>query len=295
MANEPSGGAAHLKRLRATAGLTQEQLAELAGLHVRTIRGLETDHVTSPRRESLSLIGRALGLDVSGQLRLLAAWGLPDVGTVVPATVPTVDAESSVIDRFLDGSLASCTPVALSETVTVGENRVVLMRRTEEVVVALRTGVSVRHVFYEPRDESVDVERLHLSETENCQVVREFADSIRRVKVFELALGRTLNENDSHVIRYAADFGSATMEEAPGAPGPARGEEIGGFFRPPSSYLLEVRFHERAVPARCTQVFLARPTGPTRTVASLKPSTTNAVHIALVNPKPGGHGIVWNW
>jgi transcriptional regulator with XRE-family HTH domain len=289
--NESAAGPARLRQLRAAAGLTQEQLAGLAGVHVRTIRGLEGGRVSSPRRPTLTLISRALALDASAQLQFLDAWGLPDQDPLIVGS-PSLRAESSVVDEVMSGALASCASFAVSEVVVVDPHRAVVSRRTEDAVLALRDGVNVRYVFYEPDDQSIDVDSLHLRDTENCQVVREIVDPFRRAKVFELALGRTLKVNDSHVMRYTADFAGARTRDPIAA---RTGQEIGGFFRPPASYVLEVRFDQDARPAQCTQIFQSRPTGPIRTVGILEPSTSNAVHLALINPAPGGHGIRWRW
>lgn len=53
---------ASLRRLRTIAGLTQEELAQRAGLGVRTIRDLEHGQVSRPRHSSVQLLADALSL-----------------------------------------------------------------------------------------------------------------------------------------------------------------------------------------------------------------------------------------
>jgi transcriptional regulator with XRE-family HTH domain len=53
---------AELRRRRADARLTQEQLAERSGLSARTVRDLERGRVRYPRPESLRLLAEVLGL-----------------------------------------------------------------------------------------------------------------------------------------------------------------------------------------------------------------------------------------
>ncbi|MEV4894652.1 NB-ARC domain-containing protein [Nonomuraea sp. NPDC055795] len=65
----PSLGAM-LRGWRERALLTQEQLAERAGLSVRTIRRLEGDRPHRPRSTSLSLLAAALSLNAAEQRRL---------------------------------------------------------------------------------------------------------------------------------------------------------------------------------------------------------------------------------
>lgn len=291
--NRVDDGPAQLRGLRALAGLTQEQLADLAGVHVRTVRGLETSHITSPRRYTLVHLARALGLDVSGQLALLETWGRGGVGPGELSRVTVRRDSANVIGDLLAASATSAMPVSLSETIVIGPDRLTDYRRTEEVLVALVDGVTGRHLFYAPEDDTVPVEDFHLSSLENCQVVRERIDPDTHAKLFDLSLGRSLNKGDSHVVRYAIDMAAARRSNR--AVAPAGGCEIGGFVHSPASYILEVRFPAGAAPRECAQVFQARPTGPIRKLRRLLPGTAHSVHIALVHPKPGGHGIVWSW
>jgi transcriptional regulator with XRE-family HTH domain len=62
-----------LQRLRQQAGMTQEQLAERAGLGVRTVRRLETDERTNARFATVDQLADALKLDPAARLALFAA------------------------------------------------------------------------------------------------------------------------------------------------------------------------------------------------------------------------------
>ncbi|GHC32074.1 helix-turn-helix domain-containing protein [Streptomyces cinnamoneus] len=62
-----------LRRLRREAGMTQETLAERAGVGVRTIRGLETGERADPRVTTVRLLADALGLAPEDREELLAA------------------------------------------------------------------------------------------------------------------------------------------------------------------------------------------------------------------------------
>jgi transcriptional regulator with XRE-family HTH domain len=59
-----------LKRYRIAAGLTQEELAERAGLSARAIRALENGDHRAPRRSTLDLLATALGLTSAERTRL---------------------------------------------------------------------------------------------------------------------------------------------------------------------------------------------------------------------------------
>ncbi|HEV2375967.1 MAG TPA: tetratricopeptide repeat protein [Streptosporangiaceae bacterium] len=80
-----------LRSRRIAAGLTQEGLAERAGLGVRTIRDLERGRVRRPHRDSVGLLASALGLTSQAREELARAGGqppttpaLPDDGAGVP-------------------------------------------------------------------------------------------------------------------------------------------------------------------------------------------------------------------
>ena len=282
-----------LRALRHRAGLTQDGLAELAGLHTRTIRGLETGRIVTPRRSSLDLLAQALSLDVRGSLALLAAWGIHDTSVPASRGAPTSDDRIAVIEAFLAESQRTMRTVTLNELVVIGADRRTVRRETQEVAVALVDGVDSRSIFYDPTDDAIDIDRFHLSELENCRVERELKDPMGRAKLFELGLNRSLDEGETQLIHYSADFAAARGEQA--VPPVRTSEEIAGFMHSPVSYVLEVRFHESAPPTRCAQIYQSRPTGPMRTVGTIALTSTNAVHLALVNPMPGGHGVAWGW
>ena len=62
-----------LRRYREAAGLTQEALAERAGLSARGISDLERVVIRAPRTDTLGLLIRALGLTTPERTRLEAA------------------------------------------------------------------------------------------------------------------------------------------------------------------------------------------------------------------------------
>src|SRR5436190_22953937 len=69
-----------LRDRRRAGGLTQEHLAERAGLSVRAIRDLELDRVRTPQRRTASVLADALQLAGDDRVRFLAAAraGAPD-------------------------------------------------------------------------------------------------------------------------------------------------------------------------------------------------------------------------
>src|SRR5690349_9700537 len=76
-AEEPGQGdqtfAALLRRFRLETGLSQEALAEQAGLHAETIGALERGISHTPQRDTVRLLADALGLGVERRAILEAA------------------------------------------------------------------------------------------------------------------------------------------------------------------------------------------------------------------------------
>jgi transcriptional regulator with XRE-family HTH domain len=81
----PSGFGELLRRHRVAAGLTQEVLAERAGVSVRTVSDLERGINRSPRKDTLALLAAALGLAPSERVALETA---ARTGAAGPAALP---------------------------------------------------------------------------------------------------------------------------------------------------------------------------------------------------------------
>ena len=109
----PQGYGDLVRSYRVAAGLTQENLAALSGLDVRTIRDIERGHTTRPRRSSADLLARALNRDDLAWPSLRA--GLPGSasrGSAVPGTQGSSGDASrapSAIPRQLPGAVRHFT------------------------------------------------------------------------------------------------------------------------------------------------------------------------------------------
>lgn len=67
-----------LRQLRRQAGLSQEALAQRAGVGIRTVRGLETGERTNPNVDTMRALADALGLSGAGRAEFFAAAGRDD-------------------------------------------------------------------------------------------------------------------------------------------------------------------------------------------------------------------------
>ncbi len=81
--------AAQLKRYRAVAGLTQEKLAERAGVSVRSIGDLERGAGHRPRKDTAALLAQALELLPDAQVAFVAAARRPPCPSGDGASDPT--------------------------------------------------------------------------------------------------------------------------------------------------------------------------------------------------------------
>jgi len=128
---KPSGFGALLKRYRVTAGLTQEGLAELAGLSVRGISDLERGIALRPQRETLAALLAALRLSSQDRARLEAAArhrrafdpGTSDVPRAARQTIPLVgrSRELAIIGQHLAGDTLAV--LALAGEPGIGKSR----------------------------------------------------------------------------------------------------------------------------------------------------------------------------
>lgn len=87
-----------LRRRRLAAGLTQEALAERAGVSAKAVRGLERDPNRAPRLDTVALLADALGLGPTERARFLAA-ARPD--SVAPAEAADRAVPPSALPRPL--------------------------------------------------------------------------------------------------------------------------------------------------------------------------------------------------
>ena len=90
---EPSVLGEQLRRYRVAAGLTQEELAERAGVSARAVSDLERGVIQTPRKDTLNLIAEALALvteDRAAFIGLRRPGGAVDVAAAPAAAAPAL-------------------------------------------------------------------------------------------------------------------------------------------------------------------------------------------------------------
>lgn len=131
-----------LRRHRATAGLTQEELAERAGISPRAVSALERGDRRAPRRDTVQRLAEALVLSAGERTRFAAAARdapVPPVPMAPARTTPLVGRadECAFLERHLEGE---GPPVAL----LAGEPGIGKTRLLEEMVAsAHRLGMTI--------------------------------------------------------------------------------------------------------------------------------------------------------
>lgn len=100
---------ARLRRLRLAAGLTQEALAERAGVSAKAIGQLERDASRTPRLDTVNLLADALQLDAGQRTELLAA-ARPD--SALPTPMPAGMGHSRAIPQPLTSLIGRAGVVA---------------------------------------------------------------------------------------------------------------------------------------------------------------------------------------
>lgn len=286
--------AAALRSVRAAARLTQEQLAERAGLHVRTIRGLETGRIAAPRRRSLERIAAAVGMTTSEREHLLSEWELPDESTLSTMASwfgPDGDTDES-LDHLVDVARAASSVLTLSEFVRVGADRRIRSRSIEQVSVARRDGVSSELTFLEPPDPTLLLDEVRLTDMRGCVISRDLTFAEHNVRVVELSFDRPLTRGETQLIRFRVDFADAYRTDPAATP---NCRVLAGFAHPGVSCVLQVQFDRAAVPRRCHQVSQSKPTSAPRIARELPLDRWHTVHIAVPTPRPGSYGISWEW
>jgi predicted ATPase/transcriptional regulator with XRE-family HTH domain len=140
------GFGALLRRRRRAAGLTQEELAARAGLSARGIADLERGLRRTPRRDTVTLLVRALGGSPEDEAALFAAARRTSAPPVVTATAPADDEPDRGGGRR-QGALSSRTPhnLPIQPTPLLGRDEaaraVIALARRPDVRLITLTGV----------------------------------------------------------------------------------------------------------------------------------------------------------
>jgi hypothetical protein len=194
----------------------------------------------------------------------------------------TVERLLSELEAPADGGLHT---VGHTERVRVGAARELLGRESQHVVRAHRDGVD-RYLAIHHGDPGCDPERIRVSALENCRAGRVRRHRESGVVVAELLFDARLRAGETYLFGYGFEDGT----------GGESTEYVRGFTYAGGLYLLQVRFDEAALPARCrrfSQATTGTPRGA-RTDLTLS-GRHRTVHLAEQGVRPGILGIDWDW
>lgn len=234
---------------------------------LRAVRGLEVI-LELPRHSLLTLLKPATE-------RTAGPW-LP-VEELCPE--PGV---RDLLDEIGDRGERLITGLSLHDQYLVGRRRELREVRVRAVFQAQQRGVDRWVAVYHHPQGVLPSSRT----VRGCRFGRVRMDESSGLIAAELLFDRALGRGETYLLEYGFGF-----EET----GPPICEEGRGFRTPQHEYLIEVRFHPSALPARCYRTW--RPDGHTapKDSADLRMSSYHSVHFIEFGVAAGCHGIRWEW
>ncbi|MGI5354591.1 hypothetical protein ACQI4E_04645 [Streptomyces sp. CA-252508] len=181
-----------------------------------------------------------------------------------------------------DGGLHT---VGHQERVRIGAGRELVGRTSQQVVRAHRDGVD-RYLAIHHGDPGCDPERVMVRAGENCRTGRVRRHGDTGVVVAELLFDTRLRAGDTYLFGYGFEDGT----------GGVSGEYVRGFSFAGGQYVLQVRFHEDALPVRCRRFAQSAAGAPRGARSDLTLSGRHrTVHFVEQGVRPGILGIDWDW
>ncbi|MFF9868702.1 hypothetical protein ACF1G0_25430 [Streptomyces sp. NPDC013953] len=181
-----------------------------------------------------------------------------------------------------DGGLHT---VGHHERVRIGAARELVGRDSQHVVRAHRDGVD-RYLAIHHGDPGCDAERVVVRAGENCRTGRVRRHPGTGVVVAELLFDARLRAGETYVFGYGFEDGT----------GGVSGEYVRGFSFAGGQYVLQVRFHEEALPVRCRRFAQTSAGAPRGARGDLTLSGRHrTVHFVEQGVRPGILGIDWDW
>ncbi|ORT57639.1 hypothetical protein [Streptomyces sp. CB03238] len=246
------------------------------------------------RPESLKAV-RALEelLQLPGEslIRLLGDPAPGGEGTARPAarSYRSLVGVSGAVEQLIaeleapaDGGLHT---VGHQERVRVGAGRELVGRDSQQVVRAHRDGID-RYLAIHHGDPGCDPERVVVRAGENCRTGRVRWHGETGVVVAELLFDARLRAGETYLFGYGFEDGT----------GGVSGEYVRGFSFAGGQYVLQVRFHEDALPVRCRRFAQTSAGAPRGARSDLTLSGRHrTVHFVEQGVRPGILGIDWDW
>lgn len=174
--------------------------------------------------------------------------------------------------------------LSVHDTIVVGSSREQRSITTRLVVRALRAGPD-RYLAVHQGDEGCLIDNALVRPAEGCRQGRVRRQSASRGLAFELLFDRRLAEGEEHVFSF-------TVVDDSGGPTPGHHRT---FREPCRGYLLQLAFHRRALPARCTKQFRQDTDATPVEVDELVCGLGGVVSAYFCDVGPGLAGVAVEW
>ncbi|MFI6104934.1 hypothetical protein [Streptomyces sp. NPDC051310] len=241
---------------------------------LKAVRGLE-ELLRLPGGSLIRLLGPAGGAAEAERPATRPYRSLVEVSGAVEELLAGLESPA-------DGGLHT---VGHHERVRIGAARELVGRDSQHVVRAHRDGVD-RYVAIHHGDPGCDAERVVVRAGENCRTGRVRRHHGTGVVVAELLFDARLRAGETYVFGYGFEDGT----------GGVSGEYVRGFSFAGGQYVLQVRFHEDALPVRCRRFAQTSAGAPRGARGDLTLSGRHrTVHFVEQGVRPGILGIDWDW
>ncbi|MFD3729300.1 hypothetical protein [Streptomyces sp. NPDC058671] len=204
-----------------------------------------------------------------------------------PAAVRGVYGENSDVEQVLGDAFphfdADLRRLVVHETVSVNEHRLVGEFHVTVAVRAVRD--NARHLTVIHTLDGLNADEVDFTVPHGPPPSTRYRPELNCV-VAEVPLGRRLARNETAVVEY-------TLRSASTA-GISRCHER-RLTTPLQSYLLQVRFHPRAVPSTCWHYYRSHIDAEPRSRHTAPLDGFHTTHLLPMKCRPGVYGIEWQW
>ena len=289
MTSTPAG---LLKRLRYTAGLSQEALALRGGVRDRTVRGIESGAIKSPQAATLIALARALGLIGEQRELFEQAWRLD---AVAGSLSDMLERELAVHDLtgLLDRQGTELRDVHRFYGSVIAGDRLTDSGAVMRTFIPAGDDPVDRIVQLEGYDSAtIDMNAIVLVDTVNCRPGRRQLIE-PGVTAFELLFDHPLPPGEPYTFGYRHEVRAAYLGER-GCAQPEI-ETVLGVRAMCPVVSIQVVFDASCLPAAAWRVEKASFADPSLPVEPIELSPFGIAHVTLENARPGIHGIGWSW
>jgi transcriptional regulator with XRE-family HTH domain len=276
-----------VRRFRRAIGMTQERLAEISCVSVRTIRTLERDPRAEPRQSSLDRVADALALNDSERGLLLSTWGYGELRrTRTFADLVGPDNRLDPMVRAVEERVAQAHTTAGLRSVQITDSDRVRRDEVRRVVQADQD--EVRGVVLITETDGCPPDHISVTTQEGCAGWSStFLPGID-ILIIDVAFATALNRGDQHAYGLTIDYVCP-----PGFDHPPMTPVIGtGVNHPGSLCVVHVGFDGH--PRRTAYVRGDLSSASLHEIGPIPCDDRNRAQIVVSDAAPGFHGIRWS-